>query len=106
MKNAPKGLGKAGRTLWNDALDAMEFDALELNLLRHACGAADEAQKAKEALERDGYVITDARGKLVENPMYLVLRDSRNCLSRLLRQLEPKQKATRKPRGESWGMGL
>ena len=106
MKSPPKGLGKAGRTLWNDALEAMEFDTLELNLLRHACEASDEAAQAKESLQRDGYVVTDGRGKLVENPQYLVLRDSRNCLARLLRQLEPKQKATRKPRSESWGTGL
>ncbi len=106
IKKAPKGLGAAGKSLWNDALKVLQFDPLELNLLAHACNAADEAEKAKELLESQGFIITDARGKKIENPMYLVLRDSRNCLARLLRQLEPKRRQMRIPRGESWGAGL
>jgi phage terminase small subunit len=106
MKKPPKGLGKAGQKLWNDAVKVLDFDALELNLLEHAARCADEAHKAKELLETEGFTITDARGKRVENPMYLVLRDSRNCLARLLRQLEPKRRHMRQPRGEGWGSGI
>jgi P27 family predicted phage terminase small subunit len=105
-KKPPKELQTAGQTLWNDALKVLEFNPLELNVLAHACAAADEAQNAKSLLEREGYTIVDARGKKIANPMYLVLRDSRNCLARLLRQLEPKRRQMRIPRNEGWGTGL
>jgi P27 family predicted phage terminase small subunit len=106
LPRAPKGLGKAGKSLWTDAVGEYQYDALELNLLFHACNAADEAEQAKAKLEAAGYVVKDERGKLVENPQYLVLRDSRNCLARLLKQLEPKRKPAHKPRSESWGSGM
>ena len=105
MARVPKSLGKAGRELWAAMAETFEFNSAEEALLVQACLAADEAAKAREVLEKEGFTIA-AGNKLVQHPCCLTLRDSRNFIARVMKQLEPKRAAQHQPRPSSWGLGV
>jgi hypothetical protein len=71
-----------------------------------ACMAADEAAKARAVLEREGFTVTAPGGKLVQHPCCLTLRDARNFIARVMKQLEPKRASLHEPRAQSWGLGV
>jgi P27 family predicted phage terminase small subunit len=106
MAKVPKRLGKAGRELWQAMIATFEFNDAEEALLKQACYAADEAGQARAVLEREGYTVTAPGGKLVQHPCCLTLRDARNFIAKVMRQLEPKRAAQHQPRPSSWGLGV
>jgi phage terminase small subunit len=106
MEKAPKQLRKAGRELWKAMLDTYEFTAAEESLLVMACTAADDCEKTRAVLEREGFTVTAPGGKLVQHPCCLTLRDARNFIAKVMRQLEPKRASQHQPRPHSWGLGV
>jgi hypothetical protein len=105
MARVPKSLGKAGRGLWAAMLDTYEFTSAEESLLMQACQAADEASRAREVLEKEGFTIT-AGNKQIQHPCCLTLRDARNFIARVMKQLEPRRASQRERRPDSWGLGV
>lgn len=64
----PKKLGKSGRELWQAMIATFEFNDADEAILKQACYAADEAEKARAVLEQEGYVVTALGGKESNTP--------------------------------------
>jgi phage terminase small subunit len=84
----PEHLSPAAQTLW-DALQrgydlADDYGCL---LLRTALEAFDRAQGAREAIERDGATVPDARGATRAHPLIAVERDARAAMLTALKAL-------------------
>jgi hypothetical protein len=105
MQKAPKQLGIAGKELWKAMLATFEFTAAEESLLIMACRAADDCARASAVLDAEGFTVTAPGGKLVQHPCCLTLRDGRNFIAKVMRQLEPRRQSQHQPRSQSWGLG-
>ena len=70
------------------------FSHSELKLLRLACEAWDEGQRARQAVEEHGAVYEDRFGQPRARPEVAISRDARTAFSRLLRELNLDQATT------------
>ncbi len=83
----PKHLGSDGKAFWKRV--ASEFDLLEHDFARleGACIALDRAKEAREAIAKDGAIVTDRFGQAKEHPGISIERASWNTFRLLLREL-------------------
>lgn len=104
QRKAPAGLSTAAAEWWRRL--AEEYDvsdpAGEL-LLESALRAFDRCEQARAALDRDGCVTLDARGRPKAHPAAAVERDSRSsmlgCLKAMNLDLEPLRDRAGRPGG-------
>jgi P27 family predicted phage terminase small subunit len=59
-----------------------------MRLLQLACEAWDQAQNARERLQRDGYMVPTRDGGLRAHPCVAIERDARLACARLIRGLD------------------
>ena len=74
---APSHLGSAGRRLWQTIVSDFEIDRAGQEILMRACEAADRAESAREAIEREGMTAPDRFGQVKPHPLLAIERDSR-----------------------------
>ncbi|TVS18132.1 MAG: hypothetical protein EA417_04330 [Gammaproteobacteria bacterium] len=85
---APADLAGEGLELWNGV--ASEYgicDAGGLQLLAAAARAAQRAQEARQAIERDGLLVSDRFGVLRAHAAVRIEQDARSQMLQALKQL-------------------
>ena len=87
LPTPPSHLSDETRDWWERLVQDYDFTAGELKLLRLACEAWDEGQRAREAVEEHGAVYADRFGQPRARPEVAISRDARTAFSRLLREL-------------------
>lgn len=90
----PRSLGLAGKRLWRTVTGEwqLEAGAEELELLRHACDAQDQCNKAQKALDDAGSLtFIDRFGQPHERPEVRIIRQSRAAVAQLLKQISQSQ---------------
>jgi phage terminase small subunit len=84
-----------------------ELDGHHIRLLTLAAEAWDQAQTAREVLDRDGQTFTDRFGQPKERPEVGILQNARIAFARLLRELaldgDSSPEAPRPPRTADYG---
>lgn len=89
---APKGLKRAGKSLWRSILGDLgagwELDARERYLLERACRCADELDQLEVAVDAEGPITTGSRGQSVVHPALAEARQLRLVQLRLLSAIE------------------
>ena len=87
MIRPPKHLRAAGRALWRAVIAEFELNSAEAAVLARACEAADRAEDARLALDRDGVVVTGRYGQPVAHPAVDIERQNRALIGQLLRSI-------------------
>ncbi len=87
----PEGLGDRSRKLWRRVLDEYELSEPEIELLRLALVARDEADEAREILKRDGLTVVDRYGSPKQHPAVDVANRARAFYARAVAQLGVKE---------------
>ena len=93
MTKAPADLGTSGRQLWDDMHAQMtasgaEFDEKDLTLLTMACRQMDDVAAMQATLQADGVIVTGSTGQPVLNRVVTELRNARESVARLLKQID------------------
>lgn len=83
----PRGLGDAGKKLWNRIASQWEVDGREYLLLDQAARTADLIVELERLLESDGPVTVGSAGQPKLNSVIGELRAQRAILERLLQGL-------------------
>ena len=89
---APTDLGTAGQKLWDDMhaalADGVEFDEKDIALLTMACEQQDDIARIAAAMS-DADVLTEgSAGQLRLNTCFAEIRQARQAVARLLKQLD------------------
>src|ERR687896_785766 len=84
----PEHLSPAMSNWFATVVEAYELEPHHLHLLRLACEAFDRATAAREAIERDGLVVTDRFGQAKAHPLAQVRKESETAFASLLRQID------------------
>src|SRR5690606_5144108 len=71
---APRGIGTAGRKLWNDIVKDYDLRADELRVLAKACALEDHIAALQKGLEKAPLTVTGSQGQEVINPLYTEIR--------------------------------
>jgi P27 family predicted phage terminase small subunit len=105
----PRSLGKHGSNLW--ARITTEYDVSDSGgkeLLTVACQALDRAEALREQIDRDGEIITDARGAMKDHPALRHEISNRSFLTKTLIRLGLAVEAGVRPVGRppSGGLGI
>ncbi len=95
----PAYLTPASQSLWRSITGRYQLQDEHLAQLRLALQALDRADESRETLDREGLVVTGARGVPQRHPLVDVEAQSRSAALRAFRQLglaeyseEPKQR--------------
>jgi hypothetical protein len=101
-KAATRDLGPAGQALWAEITAEYQFvEAAEIELLRQACGTADQIEAVGKLIKADGLMVPGKDGAKA-HPLLKVQHLQRSFLARVLNRLgllgEP-QKVGRPPKG-------
>ena len=83
----PSHLSTESTAWWDRLVQDYDFSSGELRLLRLACEAWDEGQRAREAVAEHGAVYEHRFGQPRARPEVAIARDCRTAFSRLLREL-------------------
>lgn len=83
----PSHLKPATRKWWASVVADFELEPHHLRLLQLAAEAWDQAQTAREVLDRDGQTFLDRFGQPKERPEVGILQNARISFARLLREL-------------------
>ena len=88
----PKGMDEAARRVWRRIVREMTgsgvIEAADTDILRCYCEAVAAYERDVPLLMRGGPVITGSRGReLVRNPMHQIVRDDRDAIRLLAREL-------------------
>lgn len=86
--SAPETLQQGGRALWVAVTEKYELRRDELRVLEDACHEADLVDTMAAALAGGDLMITGSQGQQVVNPLVSELRQHRNTLAGLMRQLK------------------
>jgi P27 family predicted phage terminase small subunit len=84
----PRHLSSDMAAWWRHVVSTYRLEPHHVNLLRLACEAFDEAQKARAVLEREGFTIANAQGAPRSNPAVAAANNARITYARLLRELD------------------
>lgn len=87
-KTPPKGIGAAGKALWDDVTGSYELRADEKRVLEDACRERDLIKRLEDALAGAELVVRGSMGQDVINPLVSELRQHRATCAALLRQLK------------------
>jgi hypothetical protein len=88
--NPPRGLGPGGRRLWRTVAREWELEpgSEELELLRHACHAQDQVDRAQAELDAAGSLtFLDRFDRPAERPEIRVIRQARATVAQLVKQI-------------------
>ena len=85
---APAGLADAGKRLWSAVVDKYDLRIDEQRTLEDACREADLIDLMASELAAGDLLITGSQGQKVVNPLVSELRQHRNTLAALMRQLK------------------
>ena len=85
---APRGIGTAGRKLWNDIVKDYDLRADELRVLAKACALEDHIAALQKGLEKAPLTVTGSQGQEVINHLYTEIRQQMSTQATLLRQLK------------------
>jgi len=85
---APKGLGRAGRRLWNEITKAYKLRPDEVRVLGDACREADLIERLEDELVDAPLMVKGSMGQLVASPLVSEVRQHRSTLSSLLKSLK------------------
>ena len=83
----PRTLGTAGRALWRDLHDDLDFDPHERVLVTQACKQADLVDQLEQVISSDGLTITGSAGQPRLHGAVTELRQCRLALGRLIAML-------------------
>ncbi|MBX4989563.1 P27 family phage terminase small subunit [Rhizobium lentis] len=86
-QKAPAHLRPATQKWWKSVLADFDLEDHHLRLLQLAAEAWDQAQGAREVLDKDGQTFTDRFGQPKERPEVGILQNARIAFARLLREL-------------------
>jgi P27 family predicted phage terminase small subunit len=84
----PAHLSPSAANWWRSAVDRYVLEEHHLRLLQLACEAWDEAQKAREQLQKEGYTVPTRDGGLRAHACVAIERDTRLACARLIRELD------------------
>lgn len=84
---APSNLRPATRKWFKSVVEDYELDGHHVRLLTLAAEAWDQAQTAREVLDRDGLTFLDRFGQPKERPECGILQNARIAFARLIREL-------------------
>jgi alkanesulfonate monooxygenase SsuD/methylene tetrahydromethanopterin reductase-like flavin-dependent oxidoreductase (luciferase family) len=84
---APNGLGRSGRKLWREIVDAYEIERHELPILETAARVADQIAELAEDLQGAPTTVAGSQGQDRVHPLVQELRLQRDLLTRLLARL-------------------
>ncbi|MDK4730342.1 P27 family phage terminase small subunit [Rhizobium phaseoli] len=87
MPKTPSHLRPATQKWWKSVLADFDLEDHHLRLLQLAAEAWDQAQGAREVLDKDGQTFTDRFGQPKERPEVGILQNARIAFARLLREL-------------------
>lgn len=92
LPRMPVDMSAPAKTIWRrvmrDYAETGILTAVDTEVLRAYCEAADRYQKAATMLERSGLLVRGAhRGELVKNPLHQVVRDNAVLVKTLAREL-------------------
>lgn len=87
LPEPPAGARADGRRLWAATVERFELEERELALLRQAVGLVDVLAELRAAVERDGVLLTDARGEVRTHPAAVEGRLAGLALARVLAAL-------------------
>jgi P27 family predicted phage terminase small subunit len=73
---------------WRQVTASYVLEPHHAHLLQLACESFDEAQRARAALEREGFTIPNAQGAPRSNPAVAAANNARVTFARLLRELD------------------
>jgi phage terminase small subunit len=103
LQSAPKGLGKAGKALWERVVKdlaeynpELEFDDRELLVLETASQTADTIAALDEAIDEDGHVIDGLHGPKV-HPAVAERRLQHTALLKLLASIQRTETGLKTP---------
>ncbi|MBJ7402960.1 MAG: hypothetical protein JHD07_06515 [Bradyrhizobium sp.] len=104
----PSHLKSATRKWWKNVVEDFDLEPHHLRLLQLAAEAWDQAQTAREVLDRDGQTFLDRFGQPKERPEVGILQNARISFARLLRELAldgvEGPEAPRAPRTPDYGV--
>lgn len=80
----PAGLGTGGRRLWQTAVAALEFDALEVPVLTEACRTKDLCDRLSKEMASTPVLTVGSQGQPRPSPLLAELRAQRALLASLL----------------------
>ena len=83
----PKHLKAAGRAFWKKIAEQYELLDHDFARLEGACIALDRASEAREAIAKDGAVVTDRFKQQKEHPAIRIETSSWNTFRLLVREL-------------------
>jgi phage terminase small subunit len=83
----PTNLRPATRKWFKSVLEDFSLEGHHIRLLTLAAEAWDQAQTAREVLDRDGQTFTDRFGQPKERPEIGILNAARIAFARLIREL-------------------
>jgi phage terminase small subunit len=84
---APSHLSKDACELFDTLVADYEFEPVELETLRMALEARDQAATARRKVNRDGQVLPDRFGQLKAHPSVTIHRDALATWAKLMKQL-------------------
>lgn len=103
----PPHLRPATKKWFKSVLEEFELDGHHVRLLTLAAEAWDQAQTAREVLDRDGQTFLDRFGQPKERPEVGILQNARISFARLIRELaldgDTTPDAPRMPRTADYG---
>lgn len=88
LANPPTGLSDAGTALWTSIAGTWVLRADERQVLADAAREADLIARLSAALASSPLTVLGSQGQEVASPFVSELRQHRNCLAALLRQLK------------------
>ena len=80
----PSSLGRSGRALWRQVVDAYTLEAHEERLLAQACATADTIDQLHAVINEEGVTSVGSTGQPVVHPAVQECRQQRLALARLL----------------------
>jgi phage terminase small subunit len=84
----PKGLSKAGKRFWRQALKEFELPwTHDLARLKMACRCLDEIEADETVLKTEGRFIEDRFHQKREHPAAKSIRDNKTLFCRIIREL-------------------
>lgn len=90
----PRDLKARGRAFWREVTGAYALRADERQLLDEVCRCLDRLDALRAAVNRDGLVVTDKRGRVALHPCATEERQVRLLLRLLVSQLDLPDPAT------------
>jgi hypothetical protein len=86
-KNAPTGLGAAGRRLWRESQQMFVFNPAEEGTLLELCRCLDELERLERAMAQEPVVVRGSRGQPVPHPLLGDIRAHRVLVAKLQKAL-------------------